>query len=127
MAEKPRTQRPKSDIDISTRAAQPKLGWRGNFLIWGGVLTLFALFYYFELSYWTMLLIVPLLILAVIAWFVWVAIYKRGAFTWMRLAMKPAKLMGIESNSMVLAGSPDGGKPTLVGFDQELPPGARVR
>ena len=33
--------------------------------------------------------------------------------------LKPAKLMGIESNGMVLAASPDGGKPTLVGFDQD--------
>jgi methionyl-tRNA synthetase len=41
--------------------------------------------------------------------------------------LKPAKLMGIESNGMVLAASPDGGKPILVGFDQEIPPGARVR
>jgi methionyl-tRNA synthetase len=41
--------------------------------------------------------------------------------------LKPAKLMGIESNGMVLAGSPDGGTPTLVGFDQDVPPGARVR
>ena len=41
--------------------------------------------------------------------------------------LKPAKLMGIESNGMVLAASPDGGKPTLVGFDQEVPPGVRVR
>ena len=41
--------------------------------------------------------------------------------------LKPAKLMGSESNGMVLAGSPDGGKPTLVGFDQDLPPGSRVR
>ena len=41
--------------------------------------------------------------------------------------LKPAKLMGIESNGMVLAGSPDGGKPTLVGFDQDVPPGSRVR
>ena len=37
--------------------------------------------------------------------------------------LKPAKLMGIESNGMVLAASPDGGKPTLVGFDQDVPPG----
>ena len=35
--------------------------------------------------------------------------------------LKPAKLMGIESNGMVLAASPDGGKPTLVGFDQDVP------
>lgn len=41
--------------------------------------------------------------------------------------LKPAKLMGIESNGMVLAASPDGGKPTLVGFDSEVPPGTRVR
>ena len=41
--------------------------------------------------------------------------------------LKPAKLMGIESNGMVLAASPDGGKPTLVGFDLEVPPGTRVR
>jgi methionyl-tRNA synthetase len=41
--------------------------------------------------------------------------------------LKPAKLMGIESNGMVLAASPDGGKPTLVSFDQEIPPGTRVR
>ena len=34
--------------------------------------------------------------------------------------LKPAKLMGIESNGMVLAASPDGGKPTLVGFDQDI-------
>ena len=41
--------------------------------------------------------------------------------------LKPAKLMGIESNGMVLAASPDGGKPTLVGFDTDVPPGTRVR
>jgi len=41
--------------------------------------------------------------------------------------LKPAKLMGIESNGMVLAASPDGGEPTLVGFDADVPPGLRVR
>jgi methionyl-tRNA synthetase len=41
--------------------------------------------------------------------------------------LKPAKLMGIESNGMVLAGSPEGGKPTLVTFEEPLPPGSRVR
>lgn len=41
--------------------------------------------------------------------------------------LQPATLMGVESNGMVLAGSPDGGQPVLVGFDQEVPPGARVR
>jgi methionyl-tRNA synthetase len=41
--------------------------------------------------------------------------------------LKPAKLMGIESNGMVLAASPDGGKPTLVSFDQPVAPGTRVR
>ncbi|CAN5479711.1 methionine--tRNA ligase [soil metagenome] len=41
--------------------------------------------------------------------------------------LKPAKLMGIESDGMVLAASPDGGKPTLVGFEQDVAPGTRVR
>jgi methionyl-tRNA synthetase len=41
--------------------------------------------------------------------------------------LKPAKLMGIESNGMVLAASPDGGKPVLLGFDEPLPPGTKVR
>ena len=41
--------------------------------------------------------------------------------------LKPAKLMGIESNGMVLAASPDGGKPVLVAFDQDVPPGTKVR
>jgi len=39
--------------------------------------------------------------------------------------LKPAKLMGIESNGMVLAASPDGGKPVLVTVEAE--PGWRVR
>lgn len=41
--------------------------------------------------------------------------------------LRPATLMGIESNGMVLAGSVEGGKPVLVGFEEALPPGARVR
>jgi methionyl-tRNA synthetase len=41
--------------------------------------------------------------------------------------LKPAKLMGIESNGMVLAASPDGGKPILVSFDTPPAPGTRVR
>jgi len=41
--------------------------------------------------------------------------------------LKPAKLMGIESNGMVLAGSAEGGLPNLVAADPSLPPGSRVR
>ena len=41
--------------------------------------------------------------------------------------LKPAKLMGIESNGMVLAASPDGGKPILVSFESEPPLNTRVR
>ena len=37
--------------------------------------------------------------------------------------LKPATLMGIESNGMVLAGSPEGGKPELVAFVNPPPPG----
>jgi tRNA-binding EMAP/Myf-like protein len=35
--------------------------------------------------------------------------------------------MGVESNGMVLAASPDGGKPMLVGFEAPPDPGTRVR
>jgi methionyl-tRNA synthetase len=40
--------------------------------------------------------------------------------------LKPAKLMGIESNGMVLAGSHDG-KAVLCVFDGDVPPGAKVK
>ncbi|MCH7622970.1 MAG: methionine--tRNA ligase [Nitrospinae bacterium] len=40
--------------------------------------------------------------------------------------LKPAKLMGIESQGMILAGSADG-KIILAGFDNDLPQGVRVR
>ena len=41
--------------------------------------------------------------------------------------LKPAKLMGIESNGMVLAASPEGGLPILVSFETPPAPGTRVR
>ena len=41
--------------------------------------------------------------------------------------LKPAKLMGVESNGMVLAASPEGGKATIVSFDEPPVPGTRVR
>jgi methionyl-tRNA synthetase len=41
--------------------------------------------------------------------------------------LKPAKLMGVESNGMLLAASPDGGKPILLSFDGEVATGTRIR
>ena len=41
--------------------------------------------------------------------------------------LRPANLMGVESNGMVLAASPEGGKPTIVTFDEPIAPGTRVR
>src|SRR5206468_362063 len=41
--------------------------------------------------------------------------------------LQPATLMGIESNGMVLAASPDAGKSILLGFDEAPLPGTRVR
>jgi methionyl-tRNA synthetase len=41
--------------------------------------------------------------------------------------LQPATLMGVESNGMVLAASPEGGKPMLLSFEEPPPPGARVR
>ncbi|MSO30878.1 MAG: methionine--tRNA ligase [Acidobacteria bacterium] len=41
--------------------------------------------------------------------------------------LQPATLMGVESNGMVLAASPEGGKPMLLSFEEPPPPGTRVR
>jgi methionyl-tRNA synthetase len=41
--------------------------------------------------------------------------------------LKPAKVMGIESNGMLLAASPDSGIPTIVTFEKDPQPGTRVR
>jgi methionyl-tRNA synthetase len=41
--------------------------------------------------------------------------------------LRPAKLMGVESDGMVLAASPDAGKPAIVTFDEPPAPGTRVR
>ena len=41
--------------------------------------------------------------------------------------LRPAKLMGVESNGMLLAASPDGGKPELVTFEHPPEPGTRIR
>ena len=40
--------------------------------------------------------------------------------------LKPAKLMGVESNGMVLAASPDGGKAFVLN-SEPAPPGTKVR
>ncbi len=41
--------------------------------------------------------------------------------------LQPAKLMGVESNGMVLAASPEGGRPEIVTFENPPVPGSRVR
>jgi methionyl-tRNA synthetase len=41
--------------------------------------------------------------------------------------LKPAVVMGVESNGMILAASAPGGLPTIVGFDKEPPVGARIK
>ena len=41
--------------------------------------------------------------------------------------LKPAKLMGVESNGMVLAASVEGGAPSLLSVEGGIPPGTRVR
>jgi methionyl-tRNA synthetase len=41
--------------------------------------------------------------------------------------LQPATLMGVESNGMVLAASPEGGKPMLVSFEVPPAPGTRIR
>jgi methionyl-tRNA synthetase len=41
--------------------------------------------------------------------------------------LAPRKLRGLESNGMILAASPDGGKPILCGFLEDVPPGTRLK
>jgi methionyl-tRNA synthetase len=41
--------------------------------------------------------------------------------------LRPAKLMGIDSQGMVLAAGPEGQPPTLIACDEAAPPGTRVR
>ncbi len=42
--------------------------------------------------------------------------------------LKPAKLMGVESNGMLLAASAEGGRPILIGFPDEAPqPGTKIK
>jgi methionyl-tRNA synthetase len=40
--------------------------------------------------------------------------------------LQPRKLRGIESNGMIVAATPEGGKPVLVGFLEDVPVGARL-
>jgi methionyl-tRNA synthetase len=41
--------------------------------------------------------------------------------------LKPATVMGVESNGMILAASAPGGLPVVVSFDKEPPLGARIK
>jgi len=41
--------------------------------------------------------------------------------------LAPRKLRGLESNGMILAASPEGGKPVLVSVPEDVAPGTRVR
>ena len=41
--------------------------------------------------------------------------------------LKPATVMGVESNGMILAASAPGGLPIVVSFDKEPPLGARIK
>jgi methionyl-tRNA synthetase len=41
--------------------------------------------------------------------------------------LKPATVMGVESNGMILAASAPGGLPVVVSFDKEPPLGSRIR
>ena len=41
--------------------------------------------------------------------------------------LKPAKLMGIESNGMILAASGEAGTPMLLSVEEGAEPGMRVR
>jgi methionyl-tRNA synthetase len=41
--------------------------------------------------------------------------------------LAPRKLRGLDSNGMIVAASPDGGKPVLCGFLEDVPVGTRLK
>ena len=41
--------------------------------------------------------------------------------------LKPARLRGLESNGMLLAATPEGGRPVLLTLEKDVPPGARAK
>jgi methionyl-tRNA synthetase len=41
--------------------------------------------------------------------------------------LQPRKLRGITSDGMIVAASPEGGKPILAGFHEDAPVGARLK
>ncbi len=41
--------------------------------------------------------------------------------------LAPRKLRGLESNGMIVAASPEGGKPVLAGFLEDVPVGTRLK
>ena len=50
-----------------------------------------------------------------------------GRLVGMVATLKPATVMGVESNGMILAASAPGGLPVVVSFDKEPPLGARIK
>ncbi|MBI3821958.1 MAG: tetratricopeptide repeat protein [Planctomycetes bacterium] len=94
-ARRPRTD-PRDDIDISTSASGPTLGWRGHGVIWGTVLVIAAVVLYLDLPIWWILVATAAAYaLYLVAGVAWVVVVKRGAFTWMPLALKPSKLRAL--------------------------------
>jgi methionyl-tRNA synthetase len=41
--------------------------------------------------------------------------------------LAPRKLRGLESNGMIVAAAPEGGKPVLAGFLEDVPVGTRLK
>lgn len=89
----PKRRRPARDLDVSIPGGKQKTSWKATFVIWGVVATIFLAFYYLEFSlFWTLVMVVPGVFLTFIAWITWMLVIRRGVFTWMKLAGKPAKL-----------------------------------
>jgi methionyl-tRNA synthetase len=57
-------------------------------------------------------------------------VYEPGSLVGRRIIvvanLQPARIRGVESQGMLLAADLDG-RPILAGFDEEIPPGTRVR
>jgi tetratricopeptide (TPR) repeat protein len=89
--------RSNADIDISTSATSqwlnPKVNWIVWIVVFGYAIGLYVLSRMEWLSAWQAAAAPALVIPAMLGWFTWILVVRRGIFTWLRLARQPALLI----------------------------------
>jgi tetratricopeptide (TPR) repeat protein len=85
------------EIDISTSDLSRWMNTQVNWFVWavalGAVLLLFFLWEAEWLTAWMLMALPALAVPAMAGWVTWILIVRRGIFTWMPLARRPAAVM----------------------------------